>query len=205
MTRARLERALWLRRERFRYARWRSFVKTKPPGNVLRAKWYELYHEALYERVRCDAQLRRVTGVSRAGVELVKRFEGFRGAPYRDAVGVWTIGYGETRGITSRSHHVTQQEAATMLRRRLDRDYFSAVKALPTFRSLTQNQVDALTSFAYNLGGGILQRGHTMGDALRAGNMKQAADAFLLYDKAGGRTLSGLTRRRHAERELFSR
>jgi lysozyme len=69
---------------------------------------------------------------------------------------------------------------------------------------LNQKQVDALTSFVYNLGQVYIQPGHTMGDALKRKDWKGAANAFLIYDKAGGKTLPGLTTRRRWESQLFS-
>lgn len=139
--------------------------------------------------------------VSQAGVDLVASFEGFRSAPYRDAVGVWTIGYGHTAGVGPNTPPWTQAQAKQALRSELDGRYADAVRALHL--PLTQNQFDALTSFVYNVGPGYLGKGHTIGDALRARQWAKAADALLLYDVAGGQHLAGLTRRRQAERALF--
>jgi GH24 family phage-related lysozyme (muramidase) len=141
---------LWQERE----ARFRRNWKSKRKGDPRRVYWFRLLKHAITMADRRQDQLHQLgtVGVSAAGVELVKRFEGFRSKPYQDAVGVWTIGYGETRGVTSRTRPVTEAEAAAQLRRRLDRDYFPTVKALPTFSVLTQHQVDALTSFIYNVG-----------------------------------------------------
>jgi lysozyme len=144
-------------------------------------------------------------GVSDKGVAFVAGFEGFRSNPYRDAVGVWTIGYGETKGIGPSSGPWSRELALKRLRTRLDRDYLAPVLAVAKSSklSLSQNEKDALASLVYNLGPGILAKGRTMGDALRSRDRKRIADAFLVYDKAGGRTLEGLTRRRQAERKLF--
>lgn len=164
------------------------------------------------ERViaRAKARLANAGGatkVSDAGALLVARFEGFRSAPYQDSVGVWTIGYGETRGVTRNSPHVSEPVARAQLRRRLDNDYVPPVLAAAKAGGLRlrQNELDALASLSYNLGGGIFAAGYSMGNALRAGNRGRAADAILLYDKAGGRRLPGLTRRRQEERALFLR
>lgn len=145
--------------------------------------------------------------VSSAGVLLVKRFEGFRSAPYRDAVGVWTIGYGETRGIGPSTTRWTEQYAANRLRERLTRDYCAPVlrRCDQVVFKPTQNELDALTSLVYNLGPGILEPGHTMGNALASRDRAKIANAFLVYDMAGGRRLPGLTARRQAERALFLR
>lgn len=145
------------------------------------------------------------TSVSAEGVHLVAMFEGFRSKPYRDAVGVWTIGYGETRGIGPGTPPISQTDAARLLWARLNRDYLPPVLAAAEAGGLTlgQNEVDALTSLAYNLGGGVFSAGHSIGDALRAGSRSRAAAAILIYNQAGGHVLPGLTRRRQAERALF--
>lgn len=139
--------------------------------------------------------------ISSAGLNLITGFEGYVGHPYRDAVGVWTIGYGHTEGVGPNSRSITHQEAISLLKDDLRRKYEPYVNALNL--PLTQSQFDALVSFVYNLGPGPLGRGHTMGDALRARKWHDAANAFLLYDHAGGRVLEGLRRRRVAERALF--
>lgn len=146
-----------------------------------------------------------VAGVSGKGLDLIKGFEGFRSCPYRDAVGVWTIGYGETAGIGPRTPCWTQQAAERRLEARVDRDYMKPVLTLAKAvgLDLKQNEADALASLVYNVGPGVLNKGKTMGDAIRARNREQIANSFLLYDHAGGRTLEGLTRRRRRERQLF--
>lgn len=134
---------------------------------------------------------------------LIAGFEGFRSAPYQDAVGVWTIGYGSTSGVNRHTPPVTREQALARMRREIQERYEPPVLALPVSRALSQGQHDALVSAVYNLGPGVLGQERTLGRLLRQGNMKAAADALLLYDKAGGRTLPGLTRRRKAERALF--
>jgi lysozyme len=133
------------------------------------------------------------------GLDLIKEYEGFRSAPYRDPVGVWTIGYGSTKGVGPNTPRMTEQQASDRLRREVDQTYGAAVNKIP---GLNQNQFDAITSFVYNVGtGGIGDTG--VGRALRAKDWNRAANELLKWDKAGGRTLAGLTRRRQAERKLF--
>lgn len=139
--------------------------------------------------------------VSPVGVALLKRFEGFSGRPYQDSVGVWTIGYGHTEGVGPGTPHITEPQASALLTRDLNRKYAPAVNALRL--PLNQNQFDALVPFGYNLGVGIFGPSHTIGQALRRKAWRAAADSMLLYDKAGGRVLEGLRRRRVAERALF--
>lgn len=150
-------------------------------------------------------RLSKVTRVSDQGARLVAAFEGFRARAYADPVGIWTIGYGETRGVTPNTGPWTEWYARRRLRQRLDRDYLPTV--LTTAREarlkLKQHEADALASLVYNLGPGILRKGSTMGDALRSRQRSRIADAFLVYNRAGGRVLPGLVRRRKAERHLF--
>lgn len=141
------------------------------------------------------------TRLSEKGAEFIARFEGFRSKPYKDAVGVWTIGYGHTSGIGSGSEPIPKQEALKLLRRDAS-SLVRSIKRAAKFR-LNQHELDALVSFGYNLGPGYFRKGYTIGDALLAGKRKATADAMLLYDHAGGRVLLGLTRRRNAERQLF--
>jgi lysozyme len=150
------------------------------------------------------------TGVSSAGVALIASFEGFVDHVYRDVVGVETIAYGETRPDIIRKYRVrkiSQHEGLQLLKQRLDNDYYPHVKSLPVYKHLNQHQVDALTSFAYNVGSVPLAPGSSLGNALRqsSGWERAAADALLLYVKGGGQTLPGLVRRRRAERSLFLR
>ena len=139
--------------------------------------------------------------VSETGLRMVEAFEGFRSRPYRDAVGVWTIGYGETKNIGPGTPPISQAQAEKLLRSRIARDYEPSVNNLHV--PLNQNQFDALVSFVYNLGPGVLSPSSTMGARLRSHNYSGAADAFVLYTHAGGRVLLGLVNRRRAERALF--
>lgn len=139
--------------------------------------------------------------LSKAGAGLIEQFEGFRAHPYRDAVGVWTIGYGSTRNVGPNTPSVTPAQAEQRMMREVDATYGAAVNALGV--PLTQAQFDALTSFVYNVGPGGIGPDTGVGRKLRAGDYKGAADSMLLWDKAGGRVLAGLTRRRYAERAMF--
>ena len=137
------------------------------------------------------------------GAKLIAEFEGFRSCPYRDAVGVWTIGYGSTRGVGPNTKCITRSQALDRMKREVDERYGKAVNDLKL--PLNQNQFDALTSFVYNVGPGGVGSNTGVGRALRQRHWNQAANELLKWDKAGGRTLPGLTRRRKAERELFLR
>ena len=141
--------------------------------------------------------------ISPAGVALIKEFEGFPngGRPYQDIVNVWTIGYGHTEGVGPNSPRLTEAQASALLAKDLDSKYGPYVDAIGV--PLSQPQYDALVSFVYNVGPGGVAASTHVGQALRAKNWKAAADALLAWDKAGGVSVAGLTRRRQAERAMF--
>ena len=144
---------------------------------------------------------------SAAGAHFIASFEGFRSKPYKDVVGVWTIGYGHTAGVGPKSAPLSQPQALRLLRRDINRVYAPPVakRAKALGLKLTQHEFDALVSAVYNLGPGVLENGRTLAEALHSKNRRRIADALLVYDKAGSppRPLAGLTRRRQAEHALF--
>lgn len=139
--------------------------------------------------------------INQEGLELIKVFEGCELKAYRDAVGVLTIGYGSTGGHVKAGMTITRVEAEQLLREDLQRFEVGVDQRLGDIE-VTDNQFSAMVSLAFNIGlanfGGssVLRR-------ILAGNVQGAADAFLMWNKAGGKELKGLTRRRAAERELF--
>lgn len=133
---------------------------------------------------------------SQHGIDLIKQFEGCRLNAYLDAVGVPTIGYGHIVGVKM-GDKITQAQAEQLLKDDLVK-YENGVNSLNRY-IFNQNEFDALVSFAYNLGVGNLSKL----TANQTRNKGQIADAMLLYNKAGGKVLSGLTKRRKAERDLF--
>lgn len=142
---------------------------------------------------------RKVMQISKAGLDLIKQFEGLYLKAYRCPAGVPTIGYGHTAGVAM-GQTITQQQADDYLRRDV-RQFERAVARLVTV-PLTQGQFDALVSFAFNLGEGALAQS-TLLRLLNAGDYAGAAAQFDRWNKAGGRVLPGLVRRRAAERALF--
>lgn len=132
--------------------------------------------------------------ISENGVNLIKSFEGVRLEAYKPVKTEkeYTIGYGHY-GVKAGTK-ITLQEAEDLLRKDLKR-YENYVKA--TKLKLNQNQYDALVSFTYNCGSGCLQT------LVKNRTLNQIADAMLKYNKAGGKELAGLTKRRKAERDLF--
>lgn len=146
-----------------------------------------------------------------AGIDLIKSFEGLRLTAYQDSGGIWTIGYGHTGGV-KRGQRITKDEAESFLREDLD-EAEATVEDVVTV-DLSDNQFAALVSFAYNVGPGkkgekdgfvTLKSGRppTLLRKLNAGDYDGAADEFLKWNHQGGRVLTGLTRRRKAERSLF--
>jgi lysozyme len=141
----------------------------------------------------------RTTGEQ--GLALIKASEGLRLSTYLDAVGKPTIGYGHLiRPGETFNGPISQQQAEALLRKDLSDTEQGIAKAVRV--SITQGQFDALASFVFNLGAGRL-RSSTLLRKLNAGDYAGAADQFLLWDKAGGKPLKGLTKRRQAERKLF--
>lgn len=138
------------------------------------------------------------------GITLIKQFEGCKLTAYQDSVGVWTIGYGWTQPVDGkpvRAGMTIKQETAERLLKTGLVSYESDVSRLVKV-GLTQGQFDALVSFTYNLGARSLSTS-TLLRKLNAGDYAGAADEFLRWNKAGGKVLNGLTRRREAERALF--
>ncbi|MBU9845336.1 lysozyme [Rahnella ecdela] len=135
------------------------------------------------------------------GIALIKSFEGLSLSKYQDIVGKWTIGYGHLI-LPDEVFNValTEAQAETLLRR----DLAVSEKGVNQYVlvPLTQNQFDALVSFTFNLGVGNL-KSSTLLRVLNAQQYQSAADEFLRWDKAGGKQVAGLTRRRTAERALF--
>ncbi|HED1313730.1 TPA: lysozyme [Citrobacter freundii] len=144
---------------------------------------------------------------SEKGIRLIKQFEGCRLTAYPDpGTGgyPWTIGYGWTHPVdgkpVKRGMTIDQATADRLLKTGLvgyENDVLKVAKV-----KLTQGQFDALVSFAYNVGSRALSKS-TLLKKLNDGDIKGAADEFLRWNKAGGKVLNGLTRRREAERALF--
>ncbi|WP_420170204.1 lysozyme [Enterobacter intestinihominis] len=141
---------------------------------------------------------------SEKGIALIKLFEGCKLTAYQDSVGVWTIGYGWTQPVDGKPIRagmtIKQETAERLLKTGLVR-YESDVSRLVKV-GMTQGQFDALVSFTYNLGARSLSTS-TLLRKLNTGDYAGAADEFLRWNKAGGKVLNGLTRRREAERALF--
>lgn len=137
--------------------------------------------------------------ISQKGVDLIKSFEGLKLKSYKCPAGVWTIGYGTTKGVTP-GMEITQKQAEELLRR--DLRYFELWVDKLIDVPLTQGQYDALVSFTYNLGEGAL-KGSTLRKLLNQGRYDLVPTQILRWNKANNKVLAGLTRRREAEAKMF--
>ena len=145
--------------------------------------------------------------INDATIALVKEFEGLRLTAYQDSVGVWTIGYGTTAmagvGIAPKAGmKITEADAEMYLRRGMEK-FAAQIRPLIT-RPISGNEFGAFLSLAYNIGPGAFKKSSAL-RKFNAGDKAGAADAILLWNKAGGKVLNGLVRRRKAERDLFLR
>lgn len=139
--------------------------------------------------------------INAAGLDLIKSFEGLRLAAYKDAVGVWTIGWGSTGPHVKAGMTITRDEAETLLRQDLRRFEECVERECPV---ATDNQFAAMVSLAFNIGCAGFE-GSTVCRMHKAGNYTRARLAFAMWVKAGGKTLAGLVRRRAAEAALYGK
>jgi lysozyme len=137
---------------------------------------------------------------SARGREMIEEFEGRRNKAYRDVGGVYTCGIGCTGPDIGAETVWTDAEVEEHFTAALRRFEIGINKLVLV--PLTQNMWDSICSISYNIGLSAL-KSSTLLRKLNARNYTGAADEFLRWDKVGGKTVSGLTRRRIAERELF--
>ena len=136
---------------------------------------------------------------SAEGLSLIKKFEGCELYAYQCSAGVWTIGYGHTKDVEP-GMQITKEDAEEMLVEELH-EYESYINDFVT-APLSQNQFDALVSWVYNLGPANL-KASTMLKVLNAGEYEDVPAQMKRWNKAGGKRLEGLIRRREAESLLF--
>jgi lysozyme len=155
--------------------------------------------------------------ISEAGIQLIKSFEGCHNQPYKCPADLWTIGYGrvlypdqarlktgERASYPLRSEHNrlwNADEIDALLEADLQRFSDGVLRLCPAAAD-NQCHLDAMVSFAFNVGLGSLQSS-TLRMRYSRGDYQGAADEFLKWTKAGGKVLRGLERRREAERALF--
>lgn len=145
--------------------------------------------------------------IGQKGLQLIKDFEGWYSKPYRDPIGIATIGYGFTyylptkRRVTMQDPPLSKTEGDRMLADILTH-YENDVLRLVN-RPLRQQQLDALVSFTYNLGAANLNKSTLLKKINADPEDKRIADEFMKWDRAGGKVLPGLVRRRTAEAKLY--
>ena len=148
----------------------------------------------------------KITKLSQKGLELIKSFEGLSLKPYVCAGGINTIGYGNTyytngKKVTLQDKPITKEQAEELIKHSLS----TYEKAVDSFcrDDISQSQFDALVSFAYNLGTGALQKSTLIKKVNANPKDVTIADEFLRWNKANGKVIAGLTRRRQAEANLY--
>ena len=136
---------------------------------------------------------------SNEGISLIQKFEGCELEAYQCSAGVWTIGYGHTKDVVE-GMTITKEQAEQMLVDELH-EYENYINEYVTV-ALSQNQFDALVSWVYNLGPANL-KASTMLKVLNSGKYEDVPAQMKRWNKAGGKVLEGLIRRREAEACLF--
>jgi lysozyme len=163
--------------------------------------------------------------LSKAGADLMHRFEGCRNKPYLCPAHIWTVGFGEVlyqeqiklpmvrkegyTGLIRKEYPLkpednrvwSQDEIDTLFAKSVERFERGVLRLVPGVNG-NQGAFDALVSFAFNAGLGNLQNSTIRAKANR-GDWQGAADAFMAWVKGGGKVLPGLVKRREAEKELF--
>lgn len=141
---------------------------------------------------------------SDVGVDLITSFEDTRTKAYDDGVGIWTIGIGTT--VYPNGNKVKQGDTCTLEQVKSyfkhDLAKFETAVNESVAAPINQNQFDALVSLTYNIGAGAFKDSALL-KKLNKRDYQGAADQFLRWNKAGGKVMKGLVRRREAERALF--
>lgn len=136
--------------------------------------------------------------VSNILIEQLKAFEGCELKAYNCPAGIWTIGVGHTHGVMA-GQTITQAQADSLLR--ADLAYFEG--EVTKLGAWTQGQFDALVDFAYNLGIGALKSSTLLKVIKQNGTKEEITAQFMRWDKAGGKVLNGLTKRRAWEAKRY--
>jgi lysozyme len=148
----------------------------------------------------------KVTKLSKRGLELIKKYEGFRANPYKCPAGVPTIGYGATyypdgKRVKITDKAITEKQASDILKQMV----IPYEKAVDTYcvDSINQNQFDALVSFAYNIGTNALKNSTLLKKLNVNANDPTIRDEFMKWVRGGGKKLPGLVRRRAEEADIY--
>ena len=149
----------------------------------------------------------KVNQIGAKGLNLIKKYEGFKASPYRCPAGIPTIGYGATyypdgTKVKLTDKPITTREADTMLLNML-KHYEQGVDSFTTDK-VNQNQFDALVSIAYNIGLQALKGSSLIRKVNLDPNDKTIKNEFMRWTKANGKVLDGLLARRKEEAELYA-
>lgn len=143
--------------------------------------------------------------LNKAGADLIKQFEGCKLKSYQCSALRWTIGYGNTffedGTPVVAGNAITQQKAEKLFE--IIANEFSAKVAKLVTSKVNENQFGALVSFAYNCGIANLQKSTLLKKVNSNPNNPSIKAEFLKWNKASGKVLAGLTRRREAEANLY--
>jgi lysozyme len=148
----------------------------------------------------------KITKTSKKGIDLIKKYEGFKSEPYLCPANVATIGFGTTfypdgRKVKLTDSPVSETIAEVILKRQLEK--FEQYVDSYCIDTINQNQFDALVSFCYNLGPTNLKNSTLLKKVNKNPNDPTIKDEFMKWVKAGGKTLKGLVKRREEEAELY--
>jgi lysozyme len=163
--------------------------------------------------------------ISEKGEHLMHFFEGYRNKPYRCSAAIWTVGWGHAMyadqlalpnvrkegytGLIRSDYQLkgednrvwSKEELVNLFKMDIDNFERGVLRLSPTLAS-HQSKFDAVVSFAYNAGLGNYQRS-TIRMKVNRGDWEGAAEAFMMWTKAGGKEVAGLVKRRKAEVALF--
>lgn len=149
------------------------------------------------------SRLRKAGAITAAGalaLAVVGTYEGLRLNSYQDVIGVWTACYGETKGMRP-GLRFTKAQCDSMFEDRLGEFEAGMRRCLTNPDAIPDKPYVAFLSLAYNIGTGAFCRS-TVARKANAGDLRGACDALLAWNRAGGRVIDGLDRRRKEERAL---
>lgn len=137
--------------------------------------------------------------MTQQGLDLIKKYEGLRLEAYKCPAGVWTIGYGHTKGVY-KGMSITKEEAEKLLQQ--DVSVFE-LQVINTVGKLSDCKIDALVSFAYNVGIAAFRRSTLCRKVKANSDDPTIRNEFMKWVYAGSKKLPGLVKRRAEEAEMY--
>ena len=134
-------------------------------------------------------------------LELIKKYEGFSSEAYKCPAGVWTIGYGHTGVDVTKGVTITEKEASLLLKKEVEKLQEQILFLLDN--KVTTNELDALTSLVYNVGLGAFKKSRLLKRINSKDNPELIAKEWIEFNKASGKVIKGLIRRRAEEICLY--